>query len=123
MGYSIKPSEDRDYIVLTVLGEIKGQSMMKYIIEAHALGKEMGINRYLVDVTKDRNIDSILGNYGFAYSDMKKTEGVDTMAKVAALVSPEDHSHDFIETVLSNAGLFLKIFTDLDIAREYLIKN
>ena len=123
MGYSLKPSEDRDYIVLTVVGEINGQSMMKYIIEAHDLGKEMGINRYFVDVTEARNIDSILGNYNFAYSDMKKSKGVDTLARVAALVSPGDHSHDFIETVLTNAGLSLKLFTNPVTAREYLRKK
>jgi len=120
IDHSIKPSKDRTHIVLTVVGEVAGQHMMKYIIEAHALGNEMGINRYLVDATGARNIDSIIGNYDFAYSDMKKTEGIDTLARVAALVSPGDKSHDFVETVLSNAGLSLKIFTDIDMALDYL---
>ena len=118
--YSIRPSEDQSYIVLTVLGDFVGKAMMKYVVEAHALGKKMGINRYLVDVTKARNVDTIVGNYEFAYSDMKKAEGIDPFAKVAALVGPGDHSHDFIETVLINAGLRLQIFHDLGKAREYL---
>jgi hypothetical protein len=123
MKCNIEPSNDRSYIVLTVEGEITGRRFMKHIIKAHALGKNMGINRYLLDVTKARNTESAFDSYEFAYSDMTKTEGIDVRARVAALVSPGDHSHDFIETVLSNAGLFLKIFTDPVMAREYLKKR
>ena len=123
MKHRIKVSKDRNYIILKVIGEIKAENMMNFIIEAHALGKEKHINRYLVDVTEAVNIDSVISNYKFAYSDMKKAEGIDKLALVAALVSPGDHSHDFIETVLSNAGMFLKIFSDPAKAKEYLLKN
>ena len=123
MGYSLTPSEDRDYILLNVVDDFKAQDMMKYIVEAHALGKEMGINSYLVDVSKARNIDSITKNYYFAYSEIKLVEGIDSSAKVAALVSQGDHSHDFVETVLHNAGTPIKIFNDFVKAREYLQKK
>lgn len=123
MRYSIRPSENRDYIVLAVVGDFKGRDMMKYIIESHALGKDLRINRYLVDVTRARNIDSILGNYDFAYSDIKKQKGIDLGARIAAVVSPGDQSHDFIETVLFNAGLSIKLFTDPEMARKYLLEK
>lgn len=121
MGYSIEPSENKDYIILKITGDFIGKDMMKYIIESHARGKELGINCYLVDVTEARNTDSLVNNYEFAYSDMQKPEGIDINAKVAALVNPGDHSHDFIETVLCNAMRPLKIFTDADKARKYLL--
>lgn len=123
MEYSISISDDRCYIILKVVGEFTAGSFMKCIIEAHTLGKEMDIHRYLVDATNARNIDSAFGNYKFAYQDMKKTEGVDRLARVAGLVSPGDHSHDFVETVSTNAGLFLSLFTDLAEARDYLLKK
>lgn len=118
--YNVRPSDDQSHIVLTIVGEVRGKHMKKYIVEAHAVGKEMGIHRYLVDVTEAKNIDSVTDQYKFAYSDMKNTEGVDPRAKVAALVSPGDKSHDFIETLLHNAGLLLKIFTHSDMAMKYL---
>ena len=120
MEYSIKPSESRDYLVLTVGGEFTAKDMMKCIVETHTLGAEMDIHWYLVDATKGRNIDSVLGNYHFAYKDMKQTEGTDPLARVAALVSLDDHSHDFVATVSANAGMQLQIFTDLDKAIRYL---
>ncbi|MBW1814413.1 MAG: hypothetical protein JRJ39_12290 [Deltaproteobacteria bacterium] len=75
---------------------------MKQNLEAHTLGGKLGINRYLVDVTESRNTDSVMESYDFAYEDMKNTEGIDLYARVALLVSPGDHSHDFIETVTTN---------------------
>ncbi len=121
--YSIKPSEDHQYIILTVQGEFTAKTFMKCIVEAHTFGKEMGVRGYLVDVTDARNVDSALETQQFAYSDMKTTAGEDPFAKVAGLVSPGDHSHDFVETATSNAGMFLKLFTDRAEAVAYLLKK
>jgi hypothetical protein len=123
MNYTIAPSEDGKYIILKVQGKINRQIAMKQNLETHALGKKMGINRYLVDVTEARNTDSVLDSYDFAYTDMKETEDIDRNARVTVLVSPGDHSHDFIETVAKNAGLNVTIFTDPELARQYLIKE
>ena len=121
MTYSIQPSEDRRFITLKVVGEVTAENMLEHIIRAHKLGKQLAIKRYLVDATEANNVDSPLANYKFAYSDIKRAKGVDRPAVVAAVVSPEDHSHDFIEVALNNAGLPIKLFRELDRAREYLV--
>ena len=113
MECRISLSEDRNYIVLKVTGSFTAQSFMKFIVESHRLGQEMDIHRYLVDATEARNVDSAFGNYKFAYEDMESTPGIDRLARVAGLVSPGDHSHDFVETVSTNAGMSLKLFTDI----------
>lgn len=121
MEYTIKPSEDGKYIVLKIDGDFTASQMMACVIESHALGKQLGLRCYLVDVRRARNIDSAMGNVNFAYRDMKQVEGVDPRARVAGLVSPGDHSHDFVATVSENAGMFLKLFTDFDEAVGYLL--
>lgn len=118
-SYQIKPSEDGKYIILTVVGEITGQSAMEHNIAAHALGRELGINRYLTDLRQARNIDSVIHNYEFAYEDMDSPD-VDRTAVVAILAAPDDHSHDFVETVARNAGLNVTLFRDWDEAENYL---
>jgi hypothetical protein len=123
MECSTKVSEDREYIFLKVVGDFTAKDMMKCVVESHMLGQQLGIHCYLVDVTNARNIDSAMGNYEFAYSDMKTTEGVDPLARVAGLVSPGNHSHDFVETVSANSGMDLKLFTDLAEAIDYLKKK
>ena len=95
--------------------------MLKYILEAHAFGHKKKVDNYLVDVTKAKNVDSVLGNYEFAYTDIQSIPGVNPRSKVASLINPEDHSHDFIETVLINAGMPIKLCRDLETAEKYLL--
>jgi len=122
MSYTIAPSKNERYIILTVRGEINRRVAMQQNLEAHALGRKLNIDRYLVDVTEARNTDTTTNSYEFAYSDIQHAEDIDKLARVAVLVSPDDHSHDFIETVSRNAGLNVTIFTDLESAEAFLQK-
>jgi hypothetical protein len=123
MEYSIVPSEDRKYIILTVKGEITREIAMQCNLEAHALGEELGIDRYLTDVTEARNNESVVEKYKFAYQDMQQHAGIDRRARVAMLVSPDDHSHDFVETVTRNSGLDVTLFRSREEATAHLMKD
>lgn len=120
MEYQIQLSEDRRYILITVKGDINRQIAFKIDQEAHNLGREIGVNRYLMDVREARNTDSVVDQYEFAYRDLQCSEEIDRFARVALLTAPEDHSHDFIVTVCVNAGLNVSHFTDLEKAIRYL---
>lgn len=113
-------SEDNSYIIMERKGEVTRQTAMEQNIEAHRLGRELGIRKYLVDATHARNVETILGNYKFSYEDMTCNPEIDSNAIIAAVVSPDDHSHDFVETVLRNNGVNVTYFRDKDCAIEYL---
>lgn len=123
MSYVIYPSEDRKYIVLKHWGEINSELAMERNLEAHALAAELGITRHLVDVTDARNVDSVTKTYKFAYEDMRLPPGIDKNAYIAMLVSPKDHSHDFVETVTRNAGQNVTLFRDRELAIKHLLKG
>lgn len=123
MGHSIQLSEDGTYIILKVTGEIDRKLAMQYNVEAHAFGNKLGISRYLTDLTEARNNDSVIQTYKFAYDDMKNTPSIDRSACVAVLVSPGDHSHDFIETVARNSGLDVTLFSDRSQAVQHLLRK
>lgn len=123
MEYNIALAENETYIVLTIRGEITREEAMQSNLEAHALGQKLGIHRYLTDARQARNRESVLEKYKFAYEDMKQTDEIDRRARVALLVSPEDHSHDFIETVSRNSGLDVTLFRDMEEAIEHLMKD
>ncbi len=123
MTYTITPSADGKYIIVKVSGETTSQSAMKQNIEAHVLGKKLGISRYLVDATAARNLNTVTQDYLLAHEDMMKTTDVDRNARGAILVSPEDHSHDFIETMSKNAGLDTKHLRDHELAIQHLQKG
>ncbi len=114
-------SSDGKYIIQKIVGEINAELAMQYNHESHALGRQLGIRRYLVDLTECHNTDSVLGNYGFAYKDMPTDERMDRLARVALLAAAEDHSHDFVVVVTRNAGLNVSLFRDRDEAIRHLL--
>ena len=123
MGSEIMPSEDGIYIILIVTGDLTGKMMMEYNLKAHSLGRELGINRFLVDVTKSRNVDPPSSNFSFARYDLNKTPGIDPSARIATLVSPGDKSHNSIEKVSRHSGLDVTHFTDRFQAISHLLKD
>lgn len=122
MTYELSLAPDKTHIILKVKGDITRKLAMQQNLEAHALGEKLGVNRYLVDMTESRNVDTVYSNYEFAYSDMDSTPGIDRTACVAIVVSKGDHSHDFIETVAQNSGLDVELFTDMEKAIAHLKK-
>jgi hypothetical protein len=122
MSYSITKSEDEKYIILKAVGNIDRHLSTQYYLEAHALGAELGINRYLIDFTQCRNTDTILRNYKFAFMDMQNP-GIDKTARTAMLVDPNDHTYDFIETLLVNSGIDVSLFRDKELAIWYLLHH
>lgn len=121
MDYSVEVAGENKFVLLTIRGEITSESGMVSNEAAYKLGREKRINKYLVDITQARNVDNIANNYNFAYKDMKN-ELFDRFSKVAFLVHSEDHSHDFIELVLQNAGYIVKLFRVKEEALEFLLK-
>jgi len=122
MSYTISKSENVKFIILKATGNYNRKLALNHNLEAHALGKKLEINRYLVDMTECKNVESPTEKYKFAYEDMK-TDGIDRTARVALLVTPGDHSHDFIETVSRNAGLDVTLFTNRELAEKHLSAN
>jgi hypothetical protein len=122
MSYTISPSEDGKYIILKYWGDVSRKLSIERVLEAHALGEKIGINSYLVDLTEARNIDSIPELYEYAYEDTKTVSGFNLNARVVLLVDPDDHSHDFVETVLRNAGHNVTLFRDREAAIRHLLK-
>jgi hypothetical protein len=122
MSYTISVSEDGKYIILKIQGDITSELVMKRVQEAHQLGEQLGITRHLMDVTEAKNIDPVAKTYRFAYTEIGKYPGINMKARVAVLVSPDDHSHDFSETVIQNAGQNVTFFRDRESAVRHLLK-
>ena len=119
LTYTITPSPDNAYISIKVTGDITRDSAMEHNIKANILGKKLGINKYLMDLTEARNTESIIDNYKFAYEDMTAPD-IDPSARVAVLVSPDDNSHNFVMTAMMNAGLNVALFNDMESAKKFL---
>jgi hypothetical protein len=122
MTYSIETSADKKYIIVKVIGNINRQLAIQYNLEAHALGKELEIDRFLLDFTECKNTDTVVRNYKYVYDDMKNP-GINQAARTAMLVSSNDHSHDFIEALFRDAGADVTLFQDRELALWYLLQK
>lgn len=123
MGQNIYKPEEEDFLVLKIDGIINRKIAKQYFDEAHRKGTELGINKFLYDLTNATNTESNMDNYLFANSDIRNMGDIDLNTYVAMVVSSDDHSHDFIETVSRNAGLNVTLFRDYNKAVEYLKKH
>ena len=123
MSYEIYLSEDGKYIVAKHWGKLTSELVMERTQEAHELGEKLGITRHLMDVTEAVNVDSVSKTYKFAYIDLRALPGINLNVRVAVLVSPEDRSHDFVETVTRNAGQDVTLFRDRELAIKHLLKG
>ena len=119
MSYTIRLSPDGTYVILKVVGQIDRRTAMAQNVEADAFAKKHGVRKYLVDLIECRNVESDADNYAFAYEDMMNAP-LDREARIAFLVHPDDHSHDFVETVSRNAGLDVTLFRDRKLAEAHL---
>ncbi len=112
MYYTIQPAADGDYILIEVRGVIDRKHATRITLESHALGRELGFRKYLMDLTDAVNQEPANEQYQYANHNLNTIEGLDHYALCAALVDPADHSHDFIETVIRNAGFNFRLFRD-----------
>lgn len=120
MPYTLSVSEDNAFVIQTVTGELNRKVGMAMAVDAQAFGQQRQINRFLIDVTQARNNEGPFDAYEYAYIDMQNEPMIDRSSRIAMLVSPGDHSHDFVETVLRNAGHDVTMFTDRARAEEHL---
>lgn len=121
MKLTIKKSGAEKFVLVKVKGEITRERAMKNNIKAHEYGEKYGTDKYLVDLTEAKNTEGTIGNYKFAYEDMKNPPPpIKKSAFVAMVVAPNDSSHDFVEIVAQNSGLNVKKFTCLKTAENFL---
>jgi len=123
---SITVSEDQKYIIITGKGEITlggPKALIQPLIEANELAKKLAIRNILVDVTEARNTLGIIDNYDMVNYTIAQEPAIDRYMRVALLVSPDDHSHDFTETISRNAGFNVTLYRDRTQALASLLND
>ena len=123
IDYSISVSEDGIYVIMKINGEIRGDVTLRPAIEANELARDVGVAGILADLTEARRKRSVTQALVYVREVVVKEPRISRNIKYAMLVSPDDHSHDFIETAAINAGLIVQLFRIRDQANKYLLKG
>ena len=119
MNYKISIPSSGQYVLCKVHEVVTVELSRQFIIDTHRLGCERNIMRFLFDVRGHQNIEEPHKIYKFTHEDMGVLK-LDKTARVAILVSPDDRSHDFVETVNLNAGHNIKVFREKKDAISWL---
>ena len=109
MTKEIKLSDSGKYILVRVNEDMTRTLAESLGLEAMHLGSKKNLNKFLYDLRNSRNKETLNSNYIFVNQDLKRLEP-NPENKIAMLTNPNDKSHDFIETVLRNAGYNVRLF-------------
>lgn len=122
MDFNLTLAENRSYAILTnhrdvsLLAARERQRAMQAFAAAH------DVWRFLIDTREKRFTGGIMGLYTFG-RDTLSNEGFDIRWKVALVTSPNDDSHDFLETVCQNVGHRVMVFNNYDEATTWLCED
>ena len=119
MDFDLTLAPDRTYAVLTNFNDVTHASAIERQRAMQAFATAHGVSRFLIDTRKKRFVGGALDLYTFARDTLPK-ERFDRAWKVALVTSPDDKSHDFLETVSLNVGYQVMVFKDYDDARAWL---
>jgi hypothetical protein len=119
MSYEISLSEDQSYICIRLDENITGDLQKAFAAESIALAQEHGISNFFADLRGISNNSPVIDQYQLSYKDLDLLH-LDKSSRIAALVSSGDSSHNFIETVMRNAGYNFQLFTDEQQAIDWL---
>jgi len=122
MNYEVKVSDSGKYIIVCINTDMTRALADQTGLEATHLGKKNNINLFLYDLRNSINRETVNANYIYAKQEVQKIEP-DYANKIAMLVSQNDKSHDFVETVLRNAGHNVLIFHDEEKALSWLLES
>jgi hypothetical protein len=122
VSYSIGLSEDGSYLICRVTGPMTVETAREFTQKMDRVSRETGVNRFLSDVREAPNVSGTLENYRYAYKDMPELD-LRRDVRAAILADPADHSHDFAETVVQNAGYNVRLFHDEEAAIAWLLTD
>jgi hypothetical protein len=122
MDFEIRVVEPKQYVLLRVNSDITMDVAHRFTKELANVTDANYLYQILCDVRGVRNVSSIIENYKYAYNDVQSL-GLKHCIHSAVLASPNDDSHNFIETVTQNAGYRVKIFRAENQAIDWLIAS
>ena len=104
LSYDIRPSKDREYIVVELDGLVDHENTIPVMRDAFEIVLETGINRVLLDSRKARNADSVADNVRFVRPGREIDNPVLKSVVRVLLVHEDDRSHDFVVQALRLKG-------------------
>ena len=107
MDYKISIADDRSYLIIEYYIPMTTEVALRSSPELMQLASENNIKKFLFDMRKSANIQSVADNYFFANKHIQ-TFDFPRNSVSAFLTRPDDNSHDFITTAFIMQDIVLK---------------
>ncbi len=120
MAYTIRYDDESDYLMVVVDGILNLALLKSMASDVATAVAEHGCKRILNDLRGARLkgvIDII------QMPSAARTSGIDLRSKRALVVGEDSPGFDFLETVFVNRSHRVKMFTSIDEARRWLLKD
>lgn len=117
--YELNVTEGRPWIYARVYDPVTKALVLDLLKEIVRESAKSGVSGLLIDVRGAPSLKTTVEDYDIAYYRLQEL-GFKPHLKSAIVVDPEDKTHDFFETCTMNAGYNLRIFSDPDLAGQWL---
>ncbi|MBN2313209.1 MAG: hypothetical protein JXM79_04725 [Sedimentisphaerales bacterium] len=119
MSYELNVTEDQPWIYARVYDPVTKTLLLDLLADALRRARELGVSRYLIDARGVPSMKTTIEDYDIVNYRLKEL-GFERRSKAAMIVDPEDKTHNFFEICSMNAGYNWQIFTDADLASQWL---
>lgn len=110
--YELGLSPDGTYVfVREIKRAISLDLALRFTHAFTTLGESSNITRGLIDVRGTKSIAGVMGEYDYAYKKAGPA-GLTQKWRMALVKDASDTTHDFLLTVMDNAGHKFKMFED-----------
>lgn len=119
LSYELDVPEDQSWVYARVYDSMTKALFLGLLKDALERARERRVFNFLIDARGVPSKKTTIDDYDIVNYRLKEL-GYDRLSKTAIIVDPGDSTHDFFETCTMNAGYIWRIFTDEDLAREWL---
>jgi hypothetical protein len=119
MQYKLNMMEGRPWIYVRVYDPMTKALALDVLKDAARQAAKQGVCNLLIDARGTPSVKTTVEDYDIAYYRLQEL-GFTRDSKSAILVDPDDKTHDFFETCTMNAGYNWRIFSDADLASQWL---
>jgi hypothetical protein len=119
MDFELCLAPQGDHAIMTNYADVTHPSAVERQRAMQAFSDEHKVTRFLIDTRGKQFVGGPIELYTFVRRTLPD-EGYNRHWRVALVTSPDDHSHDFLETVSQNAGYQVMVFKSFTTAQEWL---
>ena len=114
------PDKQNNCLVYVLKGVLNKQMLKPILSQMVTCCRQKNLKRILIDMKAATNSISPFDLCTLAYHDLSKLN-ISYSVSIVLLISSEDSSHNFLETVLRNASYKVKLFHDREAALDWLL--